>query len=88
MKISNNEDNSKNIRTEKQQSKQKIDDKNSEMINELLEKKDSHEFIEANNMDGEMWTLLDVHFGVPLFDADCNIRICEQIVKNLSSDEK
>lgn len=33
------------------------------------------------------WTVLDVHFGVPLFDVDCNTRICEYIVKHLSSDE-
>ncbi|XP_031352346.1 protein FAM91A1 [Photinus pyralis] len=32
---------------------------------------------EAN---GEMWTLLDCHFGIPLFDADANTKICDAIV--------
>lgn len=36
----------------------------------------------------EEWTLVDVNFGVPLFDVNCNTRICEQIVQNLCSDEK
>lgn len=35
----------------------------------------------------EDWTLLDVNFGVPLFDVDMNTRICEQIVRNLSTEE-
>ncbi|KAI9587031.1 protein FAM91A1 [Glossina fuscipes] len=35
----------------------------------------------------EEWTLLDVNFGVPLFDVDCNTRICEQIVRKLCSEE-
>ncbi|XP_055319685.1 protein FAM91A1 [Sitodiplosis mosellana] len=35
---------------------------------------------------GEEWTILDVHFGVPLFDIDCNTRICENLVKNLCDD--
>ncbi|XP_059614204.1 protein FAM91A1 [Phlebotomus argentipes] len=36
---------------------------------------------------GEDWTLLDVTFGVPLFDVDCNTRICESLVKHLVSEE-
>lgn len=36
---------------------------------------------------GEPWTVLDVNFGVPLFDVDCNTRICEYIVRNLCNDE-
>ncbi|GAB0089898.1 fam91a1 [Sergentomyia squamirostris] len=36
---------------------------------------------------GENWTLMDVNFGVPLFDVDCNTRICESLVKHLVSDE-
>lgn len=43
---------------------------------------DSKEFF------GEEWTILDCHFGVPLFDVDCNTRICEYIVRNLCNDEK
>ncbi|KAI8126786.1 hypothetical protein FF38_10391 [Lucilia cuprina] len=35
----------------------------------------------------EEWTLLDVNFGVPLFDVDCNTRICEQIVRHLCTEE-
>ena len=29
---------------------------------------------------GEMWTLLDCHFGIPLFDVDANTKICDAIV--------
>lgn len=36
---------------------------------------------------GEEWTLLDVNFGIPLFDVDCNTRICEYIVRKLCSEE-
>lgn len=35
----------------------------------------------------EKWTLLDVNFGVPLFDVNCNTKICEKIAKKLSKDE-
>ncbi|ALC43710.1 CG7600 [Drosophila busckii] len=35
----------------------------------------------------EEWTLLDVNFGVPLFDVDTNTRICEQLVQQLCRDE-
>ncbi|EDV97125.1 protein FAM91A1 [Drosophila grimshawi] len=35
----------------------------------------------------EDWTLLDVNFGVPLFDVDTNTRICEQLVHRLCSDD-
>lgn len=35
----------------------------------------------------EEWTLLDVNFGVPLFDVDSNTRICEQIVRHLCSED-
>lgn len=41
----------------------------------------------VNEDTGEDWTILDVHFGVPLFDVDCNTRICEYIVKHLHKDE-
>ncbi|KAH8379524.1 hypothetical protein KR009_005427 [Drosophila setifemur] len=34
----------------------------------------------------EDWTVLDVSFGVPLFDVDTNTRICEQLVRGLCSD--
>ncbi|XP_022220353.2 protein FAM91A1 [Drosophila obscura] len=34
----------------------------------------------------EEWTLLDVNFGVPLFDVDTNTRICEQLVHGLCID--
>lgn len=43
---------------------------------------------ERNDFAGEEWTLLDVNFGVPLFDVDCNTRICERIAKDLKRDEK
>ncbi|KAK9686379.1 FAM91 C-terminus [Popillia japonica] len=29
---------------------------------------------------GEAWTLLDCHFGIPLFDVDANTKICDTIV--------
>ncbi|XP_045467641.1 protein FAM91A1 [Harmonia axyridis] len=29
---------------------------------------------------GEVWTILDCHFGVPLFDANANTKICDTIV--------
>lgn len=35
----------------------------------------------------EEWTLLDAHFGIPLFDVDCNTSICQHIIKKLCSDE-
>lgn len=35
----------------------------------------------------EVWTLLDVNFGVPLFDIDCNTKICEKIAKKLCKDK-
>lgn len=34
----------------------------------------------------EEWTLLDVNFGVPLFDVDTNTRICEKLVHELCTD--
>ncbi|XP_037940475.1 protein FAM91A1-like, partial [Teleopsis dalmanni] len=44
--------------------------------------------ISADSNDAtEEWTLLDVHYGVPLFDVDANTRICEQIVRKLCNDE-
>ncbi|CAO1354798.1 unnamed protein product [Diamesa serratosioi] len=36
---------------------------------------------------GEDWTVLDVHFGVPLFDIDANTKICQYIIKNLATNE-
>ncbi|XP_017090170.2 protein FAM91A1 [Drosophila bipectinata] len=34
----------------------------------------------------EEWTLLEVNFGVPLFDVDTNTRICEHLVRGLCND--
>lgn len=28
----------------------------------------------------QVWTLLDCHFGVPLFDVNANTKICDMIV--------
>lgn len=28
----------------------------------------------------QSWTLLDCHFGIPLFDVDANTKICDTIV--------
>ncbi|KAG4067688.1 hypothetical protein HA402_005460 [Bradysia odoriphaga] len=41
---------------------------------------------ESKEFFGEEWTILDCHFGIPLFDVDCNTRICEYIVRNLCND--
>lgn len=38
--------------------------------------------------EGEEWTVLDVQFGVPLFDFDCNTTICQSLVKTLMAEEK
>ncbi|XP_055625924.1 protein FAM91A1 [Toxorhynchites rutilus septentrionalis] len=46
---------------------------------------DGRERLEGNRM--EEWTLLDVHFGIPLFDVDCNTSICQNAIKKLCSDE-
>lgn len=35
----------------------------------------------------EEWTLLDVHFGIPLFDVDCNTSICQHVIKKLCSED-
>lgn len=42
---------------------------------------------EVSEEQAEEWTLLDVNFGVPLFDVDCNTRICEQIVRHLCTED-
>ncbi|KAK5637850.1 hypothetical protein RI129_000154 [Pyrocoelia pectoralis] len=34
----------------------------------------------SEDANGEMWTLLDCHFGIPLFDVDANTKICDAIV--------
>lgn len=38
--------------------------------------------------EGEDWTILEVQFGVPLFDFDCNTRICQTLAKSLLAEEK
>ncbi|XP_044756483.1 protein FAM91A1 isoform X2 [Coccinella septempunctata] len=35
---------------------------------------------EEEKEKGEVWTLLDCHFGVPLFDANANTKICDTII--------
>lgn len=44
--------------------------------------------LDSKEFFGEEWTILDCHFGTPLFDVDCNTRICEFIVRDLCNDEK
>ncbi|XP_055611224.1 protein FAM91A1 [Uranotaenia lowii] len=46
---------------------------------------DSREKLNGSKM--EEWTLLDVHFGIPLFDVDCNTSICQNIIRKLCSEE-
>ena len=35
-----------------------------------------------NNSAAANWILLDLNFGVPLFDADLNKKICNRITSN------
>ncbi|XP_053680383.1 protein FAM91A1 [Anopheles nili] len=35
----------------------------------------------------EEWTILDINFGIPLFDVDCNTKICQYILQRLCVDE-
>ncbi|CAD7004982.1 protein FAM91A1 [Ceratitis capitata] len=51
--------------------------------NSILESPDTS----SEDTTTEDWTILDVNFGVPLFDVDCNTRICEQIIRKLHGDE-
>lgn len=32
--------------------------------------------------------MLDIHFGIPLFDVDTNTKICQYFVKHLATDDK
>uniref|UniRef100_A0A336MYF7 CSON009634 protein n=1 Tax=Culicoides sonorensis TaxID=179676 RepID=A0A336MYF7_CULSO len=61
---------------------------NSQSSVELLVLDDDNQGIKQNNGEyyGEEWTLLDVCFGIPLFDVECNSRICQQLSKDLLSD--
>ncbi|XP_067647466.1 protein FAM91A1 [Eurosta solidaginis] len=52
-------------------------------LNAVLDSPDSS----SDETTTEEWTLLDVNFGVPLFDVDCNTRICERIVCKLHCDD-
>uniref|UniRef100_A0A182QJ28 Uncharacterized protein n=1 Tax=Anopheles farauti TaxID=69004 RepID=A0A182QJ28_9DIPT len=35
----------------------------------------------------EEWTILDINFGIPLFDVDCNTKICQYVLQRLCVDE-
>uniref|UniRef100_A0A182P818 Potential DNA-binding domain-containing protein n=1 Tax=Anopheles epiroticus TaxID=199890 RepID=A0A182P818_9DIPT len=35
----------------------------------------------------EDWTILDINFGIPLFDVDCNTKICQYILQRLCIDD-
>ncbi|XP_056643964.1 protein FAM91A1 isoform X2 [Diorhabda sublineata] len=54
----------------------KVDVKSEEKTEENTTKK---EIVEEQN-PSEDWTLLDCHFGVPLFDVNANTKICDTIV--------
>ncbi|KAL3277185.1 hypothetical protein HHI36_012536 [Cryptolaemus montrouzieri] len=47
---------------------------------ETSSKDDISENEKVDEHKGEVWTLLDCHFGVPLFDANANTKICDTIV--------
>ncbi|EEZ97172.2 Protein FAM91A1-like Protein [Tribolium castaneum] len=40
----------------------------------------SEEMKKPDENRGEVWTLLDCHFGIPLFDVNANTKICDMIV--------
>ncbi|CAG9857143.1 unnamed protein product [Phyllotreta striolata] len=48
-------------------------DRESDKIEPKIEEK-------INENSPEVWTILDCHFGIPLFDADANTKICDSIV--------
>uniref|UniRef100_A0A182N730 Uncharacterized protein n=1 Tax=Anopheles dirus TaxID=7168 RepID=A0A182N730_9DIPT len=35
----------------------------------------------------EEWTILDINFGIPLFDVDCNTKICQYVLQRLCIDD-
>ncbi|XP_035894750.1 protein FAM91A1 [Anopheles stephensi] len=35
----------------------------------------------------EDWTILDINFGIPLFDVDCNTKICQYVLQRLCIDD-
>ncbi|XP_060526700.1 protein FAM91A1 [Cylas formicarius] len=41
---------------------------------------ESYKLPDLHDDSHKMWTLLDCHFGVPLFDADANTKICDAII--------
>lgn len=63
---------------------------NSQSSVELLVLDDENHDMRQNDGEyyGEEWTLLDVCFGIPLFEVDCNSRICQQLTKDLLTDNK
>lgn len=63
---------------------------NSQSSVELLVLDDENHDMRQNDgvYCGEEWTLLDVCFGIPLFEVDCNSRICQQLSKDLLTDNK
>lgn len=36
----------------------------------------------ATSQNEDNWTFLDLNFGIPLFDAELNNKICERIISN------
>ncbi|CAH1109255.1 unnamed protein product [Psylliodes chrysocephalus] len=58
-----------------------VRDKPSEIIqNDANEPKKIEEESETEQNPAEVWTLLDCHFGIPLFDVNANTKICDTLV--------
>ncbi|KAL1516826.1 hypothetical protein ABEB36_000676 [Hypothenemus hampei] len=49
---------------------------------------ESCEPLQTGNQSNNDWTLLDCHFGIPLFDANANTKICDSIVLGGLAEEK
>lgn len=66
---------------------QSLIETNAEVNLTIIQPQKMFGFINLFFFSKQEWTLHDVHYGIPLFDIDCNTRICEEMVKRLSKDE-
>ncbi|CAG9800332.1 unnamed protein product [Chironomus riparius] len=56
-----------------------VDDDSREKLDDVKE--------ETSEYLGEEWTVLDINFGIPLFDVDVNTNICQYFVKHLATND-
>ncbi|XP_058058144.1 protein FAM91A1 [Anopheles bellator] len=56
---------------------------------EMAESDSDTEISRKNSLQhaGEEWTILDINFGIPLFDVDCNTKICQYVVQRLCNEQ-